>query len=257
MNKKILKLTAIGLLSLAFTGCATTTLQTQSKMTRSITLDHSEVTNKNIYVQVTNTSGGGGENMQLHQAIKIKLQNRGYTVVDSSKDASYGLIVNVLFANNLKEALALSAATGLGTVAGVGSYAGGNSGRDALGAGLVMAIGAGIVGKALEDEIFRAIIDVNVRQYDNTNIRTIKSTSVGDPIITTTQKDELGGGALNSDGYSEVSSGISQNTTQDLTKHYEEHITRVFVEAVKMDLELADALPILEDKASTQITNIF
>jgi hypothetical protein len=255
--KKILTIGLFIIFAALFTGCATTTLQTQSKMTRTITLDHSQKVNKTVYLQVTNTSGGGGENMQLKENLESKLKAKGYTLVPSSKDADYGLFVNVLFANNLKEALALKAASGYGTIAGISSYAGGHGGRDALGAGIIMAIGAGVVGKALEDEIFRAIIDVSVREYHVQNIRTIKSTSSGDAIISSHQKDEFGGVPLNKDGYGDASSGIAQNTTQELEKNYEEYLTRVFTEAVKMNLKLEEALPILEEKASLQISNLF
>lgn len=257
MKQTLTNLSLAGLISLSLAGCGTTALQTQSKMTRSITLDHSLIAQKKIYVQVTNTAGGGGEKLELEDLIKKKLSRKGYTVVDSSKDASYGLLVNVLFANNLKEAMALQSAMGAGAIGGASSYASGHSGTNALGAGLIMAIGAGVVGSALEDEIFRAIIDVNIREYANKDIKTVKSTSSGDPAIQASKKNELGGYALNKDGYSEVSSGISQATTQELSKNFEDHITRVFVEAVKMDLELNEALPILAEKSSTQITNLF
>jgi outer membrane lipoprotein SlyB len=239
------------------TGCATTTLQTQSKLTRTVTLDHSQIKNKTIYLQVTNTAGGGGENMQLKKNLEDKLKAKGYTLLSTSENADYGLFVNVLFSNNLKEAMALNAAMGYGTIGGVSSFAGGHSGRDALGAGIVMAIGAGIIGKALEDEIFRAIIDVGIREYHTQNIRTIKATSSGDAMVSSHQKDEFGGIPLNKDGYGDASSGIAQNTTQELEKNYEEHLTRVFTEAVKMNLKLDEALPILEEKASLQISNLF
>lgn len=256
MNKIITFSFSIVLMIL-FTSCATTTLQTQSKVTRTITLDHSQKTNKTIYLQVTNTTDGGGENMQLKENLENKLKAKGYTLVPTSKDADYGLFVNVLFANNLKEALALKAAAGYGTIAGIGSYAGGSGGRDALAAGLIVAIGAGVVGKALEDEIFRAIIDVEVREYYAQDIRTIKSTTSGDAMVSSHQKDEFGGVPLNKDGYGDASSGIAQNTTQELDKNYEEYLTRVFTEAVKMNLKLEEALPVLEEKASLQISNLF
>ncbi len=44
-------------------GCATTSLQTQAKLTKTIVIDHSETVNKYVYLQVTNASG---ENKRLY-----------------------------------------------------------------------------------------------------------------------------------------------------------------------------------------------
>jgi hypothetical protein len=102
INKTVSLIASLAIASSVFTGCATTTLQTKAKMTRTIILDHSKNEDKTIYLQVTNTSGSGGEDMELYSSLKTKLQQKGYTVLNSSKNAGYGLFVNVLFANNLK-----------------------------------------------------------------------------------------------------------------------------------------------------------
>ena len=55
----------------------------------------------------------------------------------------------------------------------------------------------------------------------------------------------------------ELSSNIVETSVQESVKNYEEHKTRAFVEAVKMDLEISEALPILQEKFSRQIVNLF
>jgi len=252
---------SIFITGIIFTGCGTMELQTQSKLTKTIVLDHSKLEQKNIYLQVTNTAGGGGENMDLYNDIKNRLAKKGYNVIANSKNAEYGLFVNVLFANNLKEANALKAATGLGVVGAAGSYASGGSGGDALVAGLVVALGAGIVGKALEDEIFRAVIDVEIRDYTTKDVKTLKGTSISDASIANVQRsgtlNQVAGPIGSSDGAGTMNSGISESTIQESVKDHEKYNTRVFAEAVKMKLQLNEAMPILQDKVSTQIVNLF
>jgi len=188
-------------MSFIFIGCGTSTLQTKAKLTRTIVLDHSQKENKEVYLQVTNTAGNGGEDMDLYGAIKDKLTSKGYFIVQNSKGASYGLFVNVLFANNLKEANAIKSGTNLGATVGVGSKIAGSSR-----AGNMNQL-AGIIG----------------------------------------DKDDAG----------DMKSGIVESTTTHTEKDYEEFKTRAFAEAIKMDLKLAEALPILEEKVSRQITNLF
>lgn len=213
MKKYLWRLVGVFII-LLFTGCATTQLQTQSKMTRTITLDHSAIKSKRIYLQITNTSGGGGEKMNLKDKLIKNFEVKGYKLVENSSEADYGLFINILFSNNLKEAYAIKAALGYGTATAGINYASGGSGSEALVAGIAMAVGAGLVGKAFEDEIYRSIIDVNIRTYQN---------------------------SLN----------------EKSSKNFDEHLTRVFVEAVKMNLKLEEALPILEDKTASQISNLF
>lgn len=261
MTKTLKIAGSIFITGIIFTGCGTMELQTQSKLTKTIVLDHSKLEQKNIYLQVTNTAGGGGENMDLYNDIKNRLAKKGYNVIANSKNAEYGLFVNVLFANNLKEANALKAATGLGVVGAAGSYASGGSGGDALVAGLVVALGAGLVGKALEDEIFRAVIDVEIRDYTTKDVRTLKGTSISDASIANVQRsgtlNQVAGPIGSSDGAGTMNSGISESTIQESVKDHEKYNTRVFAEAVKMKLQLNEAMPILQDKVSTQIVNLF
>ena len=186
-------------------GCGTTSLQTKAKLTRTITLDKSDKTNKNIYVQVSNTAGSGGEDLKLYDNLKTKLEAKGYSLVQNSNEASYSLFVNVLFANNLKEANAIKGATSAGLLVGVGKALSGGTAKGSLIAGAIAALGGGIVGSAMEDQIFRAVIDVEIKDYMKNNLQT----------------------------------------------------TRCFIEAVRMDLKLEEALPVLSSKASTQISNLF
>jgi hypothetical protein len=160
---------------------------------------------KSIYVQVTNTANSGGENMNLETSIKQSLQAKGYDLASSSSEATYGLFVNVLFANNLKEAKAIKTAAGLGATTSIVAMGSGSSTGDSLLIGATAALAGAVGAKLLEDDTFRAVIDVNVKNYVH-------------------------------------------NTNEN---------TRVFAQAVKMNLELAEALPVLEKESTRSIVNIF
>lgn len=188
-----------------FIGCATTQLETSSKLTKTIVIDHSKIVNKNIYLQVTNTANGGGEKMNLSQSIINSLQAKGYNIVDSSNKASYSVFINVLFANNLKEARAIQSGIASGIFGGAIAAGSGSNTESSLLIGATAAIGGGLVGKALEDETFRAVIDITIK--DN---------------------------QINS-----------------------EEKSRIYSEAVKMNLNLDEALPILEKESTRSIVNIF
>lgn len=191
--------------ALLFNGCATTSLETSTKLTRSILLDHSTVKKMPIYVQVTNTANSGGEKMHLEENIKKELIKKGYEIVDSSDKAKLGLFVNVLFANNLKEANAVLAGAGVGVTSGVIAMGAGSSTGDSLLIGAAAALAGAGVAKALEDETFKAVIDLTIKDYVNNS----------------------------------------------------EQQSRIFSKAVKMDLDLDEALPVLEKEAVKSISNIF
>jgi len=167
MKKLGLLLITIGLL---FSGCGTLNLETGAKMTNSIILDHSRI-EKKIYVQVTNTANSGGEKMLLDKSIKESLLERGYVIVESSSEASLGLFVNVLFANNLKEAKAIQAASVLGVTSGIVAMGAGSSTGDSLLIGATAALIGATGAKVLEDETFKAVVDIHVCNYKEDSSR--------------------------------------------------------------------------------------
>jgi len=198
-------LCSVAVAGVLLSGCGTMSLETNSKLSRTILIDHSQQVKKSIYVQVTNTANSGGENMNLETSIKQSLQAKGYDLASSSSEATYGLFVNVLFANNLKEAQAIKTAAGLGTTSAVVAMGSGSGTGDSLLIGATAALAGAVGAKLLEDDTFRAVIDVNVKNYIH-------------------------------------------NTNES---------TRVFAQAVKMNLELAEALPVLEKESTRSIVNIF
>ncbi|MDD3324899.1 MAG: complement resistance protein TraT [Sulfurospirillaceae bacterium] len=159
MNKVFsLCVVALGLLFLS--GCATTTLQTQAKTTRTISLSPDVLQSKSVFLRVTGTSASV---LELEEPLKKALQERGVKLVEDQNLANISLHVNTLFANNLKEASNYQATFGAGVTSGVISRMGGNSGKDSILIGIAVAIAMGVAQNALADDTYRAVIDISVR----------------------------------------------------------------------------------------------
>jgi len=195
---------------LVLIGCATTTLQTQAKMTRAISLSPDQLKEKSVYLRVTGTQAS---KIELEAPLKKALQERGVSVVDNADDAKFYLHVNTLFADNLKEAARLDVALFGGVAAGAISTVN-HSGGDSLLIGVGVALAMGVADRALADETYRAVISVNLKE------RSI------------------------------------QNTSSSWSNAKEDE-TRLFIEAVRMGLNLEEAKSIMEDKAVYQIAEIF
>lgn len=257
MTKKLINIGLCVTLAFIYVGCGTTTLQTKAKLTRTIVLDHQNKENKLIYLQVSNTTGSGGENMTLYSDLKENLESKGYTVITTSKGASYELLVNVLFANSLKEANAIKAGSfGLRMGRRIG-LATGSDNRDALVLGAIMALGAATIGKTLEDDVFRAVVDISIRDYRDTIVKTIKSETRGSVNFGKIRQERNLNQFTSSLKDKNSTNNIVRNKNIQTEKNYEEFKTRAFVEAIRMDLEMKDALPILQAQISRKITNLF
>lgn len=195
---------------LVLIGCATTTLQSQAKMTRTISLSPDQLKEKSVYLRVTGTQAS---KIELEASLKKALEERGISVVDNADDAKFYLHVNTLFADNLKEAARLDVALFGGVAAGAISTVN-HSGGDSLLIGVGVALAMGVADRALADETYRAVISVNLKE------RSIQDAS-----------------------------SLWSNTKEDET--------RLFIEAVRMGLNLEEAKSIMEDKAVYQIAEIF
>ena len=207
-------LSFITILVLFFSGCATTDLQTSVKMTKSVWLQPAKTKGKSIYVSIKNTSQ---EHIEIEPLLIQQLQSKGFKIVNDAKVADYVLMVNILFANSLREANAVKTGTGLGVASGVIASTSSNSNmKDSLLIGAGVALASGLVAHSLEDETYKAVVDLVVNE-------------------------KLSGAS----GKSLMGSG------------YKEHKTRILAEAVRVDLKLDEALPILSEKIAKQIADIF
>ena len=196
------------LIMIGMTGCATTNLQTQAKMTRTITLMPDQLNEKKVYLRVTGTEAS---KIELEEPLKKALIERG-VLLTSSEEANFYLHINTLFADNLKEAANLNAALLGGAAAGAIATVN-NSGGNSILIGVGVALAMGVADRALADETYRAVINIALSERN-------KNTS----------------------------------TATEWSRSQE---TRLLIEAVRMNLNLEEAKPIMEQKASYQIAEIF
>jgi len=150
-----------------FSGCGTVKLQTTTKMTRTIHLFPVEQEHKTLFLEVKNTAAS---KIDLEPKLIEAFAKKEVKLVESVDQANYIMQVNVLFADNLREANALKAAAAIGAPVAIGTYAGTRSGTDSVLAGVAFALAAGTVAKVLEDETYRAVIDITVRERSNSEL---------------------------------------------------------------------------------------
>lgn len=239
-----------------FTGCATTELQTQAKMSNSIFINPVKKSERIIFVDVKNTSG---QNINLQPAIEQMLIARGYQLTDDPDSAQYILLTNVLFANNKKENNSVGGAFGGGITGAV--LAGNSSGGDTALVAIGGAIVGGLIASSMEDTIFQMVVDVVVREKTDQNVYTSNNNANRDATIRDTQgqgfTNSFAGESRSTEGRGTMNSGALTQNEQSYSTNYIESKTRIFAEAVKQDFTLDVALPILEQKIATQISGIF
>lgn len=164
-----LKKTMLSILAstLLISGCATLELQTNVKMTKSVFLKPVNNEKRTVYVSLKSVTG---DHLDILPLLEENLKSKNYIVVNSPENAQYVLMINILFANNLKEAYAIRNGAALGVTTGIIAAGSGSNTGNSLLVGATVALASGLVSKALEDETYRAVVDVVVdEKSDNGN----------------------------------------------------------------------------------------
>jgi len=261
--KKFKKLASIvaasAIIGTVFSGCATNELQTQSKMSRSVFLNPVKKSLRIVYVDVKNTSGQ--EMNSLLPLLEQKIQSKGYKLTDDPEMAQYVLMANILFANDKKENNAAGGAVaGAATGAGIASYNNNGAGGTIL-AGAAAGLIGGLIAKSFEDTIYQMVVDVNVREKTKQKVLTSSGGEVGQVEIKDGKKagfmNSFAGKARSNEGGGSMDDKMTETSTQQYETNYIERRTKIFAEATKVDLQLTEALPILEQKIASQIAGIF
>lgn len=249
---------SIAVATLFFSGCATTELQTNAKMTQSVFINPVKQELKTIFVSTRNTSG---QKINLESAIVTELQAKGYKVVDDPDGATYVLLTNVLYCDKKQENNTAGAALGAGAVgAGISGYNHGGAGQ-AIGIGLGAALIGGLIGKATEDTIYQMQVDIVIREKAKGKVYASNSNVAGQASVNDSKKsgfiNSFGGGVKDANSTGHLNSNMANAQTQSFEADYIEHKTMMFAEATKMRLTLQEATPILEKQISNQISGLF
>ena len=257
--KKIRNLTlSIVLASTLFSGCATTELQTNVRMSQSVFIDPVKKELRTVFISSKNTSG---QPINLEQSLSNELQAKGYKIVDDPDEATYILMVNVLYCDKKQENNVAGAALGAGAVgAGVSAY--NNGGADqAIGVGLGAAVIGGLIGKATEDTIYQMQVDILIKERTKGSVLTQNSTVAGQASVRDVKKsgfvNSFGGDTKNSNLSGQLNSNAGSASSQSYESDFIEHKTVMLAEATKMNLTLQEATPILERQISNQIAGLF
>ena len=249
---------SIALASVLFSGCATTELQTNAKMTQSVFINPVAKDKRLIFVSSKNTSG---QQINLEKTILNELEAKGYTVVDDPEMATYVLMMNILYCDKKQENNAAAGAVGAGALgAGIGAYNNNGFGASA-GIGLGAALVGGLIAKATEDTIFQMQVDIVIREKAKGKVYASNTTAAGQASVNDSRKagfmNGFGGQIKNANASGQLNSNIANANSQQYETDYIEHKTMLFAEATKMNLTLPEATPILEKQISSQIAGLF
>ena len=179
MIKQAQKYIVVAVLATSFSGlvgCQTTSkiikhgkLEVETKMSSSIFLDPIENSKRTILLQIRNTSDKSG--LDIESKIRLAIENKGYTIVNSPKQANIMIQANILQVGkstleNPFEALSGGYGSGLEGFATGAALAGatGGSGRSMLGIGLIAGIGNTILDAAVQVVTFTMTVDLQISE---------------------------------------------------------------------------------------------
>jgi outer membrane lipoprotein SlyB len=187
-------------------------------------------------VDVRNTSD---KEIAVKDIITNALISRGYTITTSPQKAYFMLQVNVLQVGktDLREAQsALEGGFGGAVLGATAGYAMHNSNSNAAAGGLIGAA-VGVVADALvDDTYFSMITDVQIRERP-----------LAGEVVTQTQK-------------AKIKQGSSTNVNQDIQGgkvDWKTYRTRVVSTANKVNLDFAEAQPVLQDALGKSLSGLF
>ena len=163
-------------LLLVFSGCGALNtavkkrnLDVQTKMSETIWLNPVSTNQKTVFVQIKNTSG---KVVNVEEAIKRTLSQKGYYIVEDPNQASYWLQANVLKLDkvDLRESDPFgSGILGAGVGASLGAYNTGSV-NTAIGLGLAGALIAGTVDALVSDIAYTMVTDIMISEKTNSKV---------------------------------------------------------------------------------------
>lgn len=248
-NKKLVLSLAVAS-TLVLSGCAAThvaiskrDLDVQTKMSATIFLDPVSADKRSVYVQVRNTSDQQGFDME--PVVVGAIRAKGYQIVNDPDQATYVLQANVLQVGKIDPSAAEAALrAGYGGAGGAmsgalaGAAAGGltsPSGRGALAGALIGGAINLVANAAVKDVYYSVTTDIQIKERN----RNGKTTT-----IQTESRLQQG------------TSGGTQTNYSDTTD-WRAYQTRIVSTANKMNLELAEALPVLREGISRSVAGLF
>jgi outer membrane lipoprotein SlyB len=214
------------------------TLDTQTKLSKTIFLDPVDSREKTIFIVVKNTSN---ENIDINRPLEDALRAHGYRVVKSPVDAHYLLQANILSIGKMSIAASQTALGGGYGSALAGGVVGASLGHLSGESGAMLAGGlaGGLVGLAADS----LVKDVNYSMITDVQI-----------------SERVGRGVTINEQYNaSLGNGSSSTTHQTSSRksQYQRYRTRVVSNADKVNLSFAVARPALEQGLVKTLAGIF
>lgn len=211
-------------------------LTTATKMSETIFLDPVSKNKKTAYISVKNTSD---QKINFESQLAQALQEHGYRVVKNPESAHYLVQANVLKIGKMsRKASEAAFGSGFGsTLAGVGTgvAVGGltRSTSTMIAGGLAGGLASVAADALIKDVNYAMITDIQISER-------------------TKQK-------INQHTQTRLPNGLSTHTTQDYSEesNLKKYRTRLVSNADKVNLNFAEARPILEREAANSIAGIF
>ena len=226
------------------TSCAATqtalehrTLESSSKLSKTIFLDPVSPSQKTMFITVKNTSE---ETLDISKPLAQALTRNGYRIVNNPAQAHYMVQANILKVGKMSVSASQSAlGGGYGSVlagAGTGAALGALSGHsNTLIAG---GVAGGLIGLAADS----LVKDVNYTMITDVQI-----------------SERVGKGVVHEQFNSALENGTASGISQTSSKHsdYQRYRTRVVSNADKVNLSFAQARPVLEQGLVKTLAGIF
>lgn len=232
--------TAFGLTgcSAIHTAVAKRNLEVNTKMSDTVFLEPVAASEKSVFVQVRNTSD---KDLAIDSKITKSLQDKGYVIAQDPAAAHYWIQVNVLKCDkmNLRDAEnALTGGFGSGAFGAAVAASAVGYNTDSVGA----TVGAGLAGAVLGVAADAMVEDTNFTMITDLQI----SEKAKDGVVVTTNDNAT---------LKQGNSG-SKTVTSTETGNMHKYQTRVVSNANQVNLEFADAKPVLEDQLTKSISGI-
>ncbi len=235
------------------------TLQVQTKMSETIYLDPVPPRLKTIYIGARNTSDH--PEIDLRAPLMHALSARGYRVVNDPEAAHYMLRANVLQAgpvdSKTKEGL-LSGSTGEAAAAGLGGailsgVLGGNT-PTAIGVGLGLALTTYLANQLIEDVTYSVLVDIQLaeRPLNGGKVNRTTSSSTSGHHNSVESPWSPGPSLTSTINSSHGNTQYFQDTTD-----FKQYHTRAVAIADKMNLKFEEAAPLLLNKLTSSLSNMF
>ena len=174
--KNIALMAAIFITSVIAAGCATTgeaissrKLETSIKMSETIFLEPVEPEQQVVWLKIRNTSDRQDlDAMTIEGIVRAKIEQRGYRITKSPKEAHYRLQANVLFADHEKKDLTEDAMMigGFGGALAGSEIGGGSKAKMATGLGgaVIGSVVGGLIGSMVQIDKWLLVVDIQISE---------------------------------------------------------------------------------------------